>query len=93
MVQEQTLFKIAYAVIYAQFAFIVLLFSALSSEYQNNPYMQQWISNNAYPVAYLLNGYLAAMLIGVVFGGAILLVRDYWQNRKPMIESSRSTTV
>lgn len=75
------MFRIAYVVIYAQFAFIVLLFSALSSEYENNPYMQQWISANAAPIGYLLNGYLAAMLIGVVFGGAILLVREYWQNR------------
>jgi hypothetical protein len=79
------MFRIAYLVIYAQFAFIVLLFSALSSEYENNPFMQQWISTNASPVGYLLNGYLAAMLIGVVFGGAILLVREYWQNRTKTI--------
>ncbi len=79
-------------VIFAQFAFIVLLLSALSAEYQANPYMQQWISDHAYPVGYLLNGYLAAMLIGVVFGGAVLLVRDYLQNRKPMTDRERGLT-
>jgi hypothetical protein len=76
-------------VIFAQFAFIVLLLSALSAEYQANPYMQSWIADHASPTAYLLNGYLAAMLIGVVFGGAVLLVRDYLKNRKPMIQSKR----
>jgi hypothetical protein len=80
------MFKIAYLVVYAQFAFIVLLLSALTAEYQANPYMQQWVSDHAFPLSYFLNGYLAAMLIGVVFGGAVLLVRDYLQTRNTVLK-------
>jgi TRAP-type C4-dicarboxylate transport system permease small subunit len=69
-------------VLFLQFLFIVLLVYALSSEYQSNQYQQSWISANVPWLQYLLNGYMAAALIGILIGGAFLLVADIWRNRK-----------
>ena len=63
-------------IIYAQFGLIVLLVYALSAEYRSNPYQQDWILANAPPLQYLLNGYLAAGLIGILIGGFVLLLAD-----------------
>ncbi len=62
---------------FAQFVVIVLLLSGVSAEYQSNKYMQDWIAQNAWPVGYLLNGYLASMLVGVAIGGGVLLVQRW----------------
>lgn len=78
--------KTAYLVIFIQFGFIVLLLSALSAEYQSNPFMQRWISDHASPGGYLLNGYLAAMLVGVFAGGLVLLVGDYLRSRNRLLK-------
>ena len=64
-------------IVFGQFVFIVLFVYALSSEYRANPYQQDWVVNNAWPLQYFLNGYLASGLIGVVLGGAVLLAADY----------------
>lgn len=68
-------------IVFVQFAFIVLFVYALSSEYRSNPYQQNWITDNAWPLQYFLNGYLAAGLIGVLIGGAVLLIADYLQGK------------
>jgi cytochrome bd-type quinol oxidase subunit 2 len=60
---------------FAQFVIIVLLLSGVSAEYQSNRYMQDWVAQNAWPVGYLLNGYLASTLVGVTIGGAFLLIQ------------------
>jgi hypothetical protein len=62
---------------FAQFVIIALLLSGVSSEYQSNKNMQDWITQNAWPVGYLLNGYLASTLVGVAIGGGVLLVRKW----------------
>ena len=80
--------KTAYVVVLVQFGFIVLLLSALSAEYQSNPFMQQWVSDHASPGGYLLNGYLAAALVGVFVGGAVLLLRDYLKDRRSVLKRS-----
>ena len=69
-------------VIFLQFVFIVLLLYALSAEYQSNQYQQSWVSANVPWLQYLLNGYLEAALIGILLGGAFLLVADITRNRK-----------
>lgn len=69
-------------VIFVQFGFIVLFVYALSSEYRANPYQQQWITDTAWPLQYLLNGYLAAALVGVFIGGAVLLAAEYLRDRR-----------
>ena len=66
---------------FVQFVIIVLLLSGVSAEYQSNRYMQDWISQNAWPVGYLLNGYLASTLVGVAIGGAVLLLQR-WKTGK-----------
>ncbi len=73
--------KRGYFVIYAQFGLIVLFIFGLSAEYRSNAYQQDWISNNAPWLQYLLNGYLAAMLLGIFIGAGVLLAADYWRNR------------
>ena len=62
---------------FAQFVVIVLLLSAVSAEYQSNGYMQDWIAQNAWPVGYLLNGYLASTLVGIAIGGGFLLLQKW----------------
>src|SRR5438094_10560258 len=59
---------------FAQFVVISLLLSFISAEYQSNPYMQEWIQKNAWPIGYLLNEYLAATLIRLAIGGAFLVL-------------------
>ena len=68
--------------IFTQFGFIVLFVYALSAEYRANPYQQQWIASNAPALQYFLDGYLAAGLIGVFIGGAVLLLADYFRSRR-----------
>lgn len=69
-------------VLFLQFVFIVFLVYALSAEYQSNQYQQSWVSANVPWLQYLLNGYMAAALIGILLGGALLLVADITRNRR-----------
>ena len=62
---------------FAQFVIIVLLLSGVSAEYQSNRYMQDWIAQNAWPIGYLLNGYLASTLVGVAIGGGFMLLQRW----------------
>lgn len=69
-------------VAFAQFVIIVLLLAGISAEYQSNPNMQMWISQNAWPIGYLLNGYLSSTLVGIAIGGAVLLLQKWRSDRK-----------
>lgn len=73
--------KRGYIFIYAQFGLIVLFVYGLSAEYRSNAYQQDWISSNAPVLQYLVNGYLAAMLLGVFIGGGVLLSADYLRTK------------
>ena len=44
--------------------------------------MQIWISQNAWPVGYLLNGYLSSTMVGIAIGGAVLLLQKWRSDRK-----------
>ena len=68
-------------VIFLLYVFIVLLVYALTVEYQSNQYQQSWVLANVPWLQYLLNGYMAAALIGIMIGGACLLVADILRNR------------
>jgi hypothetical protein len=68
-------------VVFLEFLLIVVLVAALSSEYQSNQYQQSWVFANAPWLQYLLNGYMAAALIGILIGAAVLLVADIWRSR------------
>jgi hypothetical protein len=54
--------------IYGQFILVVGLLSSLSYEYQSNIFMRQWFANNAWPLGYLLNNYLASILVTAAAG-------------------------
>jgi EmrB/QacA subfamily drug resistance transporter len=47
------------AIISVQFAITVALLAALSSEYMSNRFMQEWFTNNIWPIGFLLNDYVA----------------------------------
>ena len=51
-----------------EFAVIVALLWGVSSEYRANQFMQTWVTKNAWPLQFLLNGYFASMLLGVLIG-------------------------
>ncbi len=74
---------------FAQFVVISLLLSFISAEYQSNPFMQEWIEKNAWPIGYLLNGYLAATLIGFAIGGAFLVLQRWRSSAESRIERDR----
>lgn len=77
-------------IVFGQFVFIVVFVYALSSEYRANAYQQDWVVTNAWPLQYFLNGYLAAGLIGVMLGGAVLLAADYVREKnKRRLEVNR----
>ncbi len=71
--QRQTLTE---AVLILEFAVIVILVWAVSLEYRANQYLQAWTNQNAPFLGYLLNGYLAAMLAGVLIGSTALFVQN-----------------
>ena len=72
-----------------QFALIEALLVGLSSEYASNPFMQDWFSQNAWPIGGLLGDYLAPLL-GLVVGlggfAATLLQRRKTSAPKPVEE-------
>ena len=73
MVEEsQAVGKTLGAIVIGQFLAILGLSAALSSEYQSNPFMQQWFSSYAWPLGYLLGNYLGSMMIGII--GTILIL-------------------
>src|SRR3989442_2004818 len=63
--------RAASTVIIAQFAVTVGLLAAISNEYQSNYWMQQWISQNASPLGYFLEGFIGTVLVAIV-GGVIM---------------------
>jgi EmrB/QacA subfamily drug resistance transporter len=73
MVEEsQTIGRTVGAIVIGQFLVMLGLLTALSSEYQSNPFMRQWFTSNAWPIGFLLGNYLGSMLIGIV--GTILIL-------------------
>jgi len=54
------------AVIVVQFATIIGLLAAFSWDYQQNTFTQQWFSNNASPIGYLLNNFIGTIVVAIV---------------------------
>jgi len=71
----------AKTVVLALFGIIVLFIYILSAEYHANLYQQTWVAKNIPWLDYLLNGYMAAGLVGIFLGGIVLLLADYSRNR------------
>ena len=62
--------------VFVQFVCIVSLLLFLSNEYQANAFMRNWISHNFPLLAFVLNGYLAAIMTGALIGVTILLIKN-----------------
>src|SRR4029077_14572881 len=54
------------AVIVVQFATILGLLVAISWDYQQNTFTQQWFTNNASPIGYLLNNFIGTIFVAIV---------------------------
>ncbi len=67
--------RTANLILYAQSALIVILLAGLSSEYQANFFMQQWISQNASPLAYVLGNYAGAVLATILVSVGLVIQR------------------
>ena len=60
-------------------SFVILgLLLALTLEYENNRFMQLWISNNFWPAGLLLNGTLVGLMAGLLVGWTVAT----WQGRR-----------
>ena len=70
--QSQTVGRTLGIIVIGQFVAILGLATALSSEYQSNPFMREWFTNYAWPLGLLLANYLGSMLIGII--GTILIL-------------------
>jgi len=57
---------------------ILVLLLALSLEYENNLYMQEWVVRNFWPAAWLLNGTLVGLASGLLAGWTLAT----WQGRR-----------
>ena len=68
-------------VVLGLFGLIVMFFYILSAEYHSNLYQQTWVSSNLPWLDLLLNGYLAAALVGIFIGGVVLLFADFLRNK------------
>jgi len=64
----------------SEFALIEVLLFGLSSEYSSNPFMQDWFSQNAWPLGYLLGNYVAP-LIGIAIRIVGLAVQNLLKRR------------
>ena len=70
--QSQTVGRTLGIIVIGQFLAILGLATALSSEYQSNPFMRDWFTSYASPLGFLLANYLGSMLIGII--GTILIL-------------------
>src|SRR5229473_8003487 len=70
--RSQTVGRTFGIVVIGQFLAILGLATALSSEYQSNPFMRDWFTNYAWPLGLLLAHYLGSMLIAII--GPILIL-------------------
>ena len=63
-----------YLIILVQFIVIAFLLAIISNEYLSNYWMQVWIAGKAPMLAFLINGQLDSLLIGVSAAGTLLFV-------------------
>ena len=69
--------RTTWGILIGQFAVIVALLWGISLEYLSNQFMRDWIAQNAQLVGYLLNGYFAALMLGILAGGLLVYLRRF----------------
>ncbi len=80
--------RVLNAVVVAQFLITIGLLAAISNEYQSNYWMEQWISQNASPLGFLLSGYVGTVLATTV--GGLLII---WKLVMPMRRTATKSSV
>ena len=83
--QPITIDRRVVALMTAEFVIIIGLLVGISWDYQQNVFMQQWFTDNAAPLGYLLNNYIGPVLVAIV--GVALIV---WK-LLPRSSTSRET--
>jgi EmrB/QacA subfamily drug resistance transporter len=69
-------------VVVGQFVLIEILLFGLSSEYSANPFMQDWFSQNIWPIGFLLGDYIAPLL-GIAVGLIGFVAQSLLKRRDP----------
>ena len=68
---------------------IVGLIGWLSAEYQNNQFMRAWVQQNFWPLDYVLNGYLVAVIGGFMIGWAVTNYRSRRSRDQAILDALR----
>src|SRR2546428_1506578 len=82
-----------YLIILVQFIVIAFLLAIISNEYLSNYWMQVWISRKAPMLAFLINGQLDSLLIGVAAPGTLLFVNGAIAQTKILLETKKPTII
>ena len=82
-----------YLIILVQFIVIAFLLAIISNEYLSNYWMQVWISGKAPMLAFLINGQLDSLLIGVAAAGTLLFVNGAIAQTKTQLEPKKPTII
>jgi len=82
-----------YLIILLQFIVIAFLLAIISNEYLSNYWMQVWISGKAPMLAFLINGQLDSLLIGVAAAGTLLFVNGAIAQTKTQLETKKPTII
>ena len=82
-----------YLIILVQFIVIAFLLAIISNEYLSNYWMQLWISGKAPMLAFLINGQLDSLLIGVAAAGTLLFVNGAIAQTKTQLETKKPTII
>jgi len=78
-----------YLIILVQFIVIAFLLAIISNEYLSNYWMQVWISGKAPMLAFLINGQLDSLLIGVAAAGTLLFVNGAIAQTQTQLETKK----
>src|SRR5947209_20395131 len=82
-----------YLIILVQFIVIAFLLAIISNEYLSNYWMQVWISGKAPMLAFLINGQLDSLLIGVAAAGTLLFVNGAIAQTKTQLETKKPVVI
>ncbi len=82
-----------YLLILVQLIIIAFLLAIISNEYLNNYWMQVWIDGKAPILAFLINGQLDSLLIGVAAAGTVLFLNNALAESKSEPQLRKPTVI
>jgi hypothetical protein len=89
LMREKALAKRTRWLVWAESLVIFGLLVWVSLEYENNLYLQSWLTNYIGPLGFLLNGTLAGLYAGGLAGYAIALYASRKTEEERILESIR----